>query len=70
MAYRSIVRGITRQCSPRNSSRVATSLFPTSRSIQPTALWIKSSLSFEQHFGNPERVGEVALADDSGSPGC
>ena len=45
MAYRSVVLGITGQCSPRNSSKAATSRFPTSRSIQPTALWIRSSLS-------------------------
>ena len=46
MAYRNIVRGISWQCLPRNASKVATSLFPISRSIQPTALWIKSSLSW------------------------
>ena len=45
MAYRSIVRGMTAPCRSRKLSRTDWSFLPTSRSIQPVALWIRSSLS-------------------------
>jgi len=45
MAYLSMVRGIVRQCSLRKASSASMLLFPTSLSIQPTALWIRSCLS-------------------------
>ena len=44
MAHRSIDLGITREFVPRNASKANTSLSPTFLSIQPTALWIRSSV--------------------------
>ena len=48
----------------RNRAAAAASRLPTSRSIQPTALWIRSCVVCKQQPGDRERVGEVALFDE------
>ena len=63
MAYLSDVLGIALPCCRRNFSSVGWSLFPTSRSIQPTALCMRSSLSPRQQFGDAKCVGEFILPD-------
>ena len=61
IAYRNIVRGILLACLSRNAHNLFSSFFPASRSIQPTALCIRSCLSLS-NFSESSNVGSSQLS--------